>query len=270
MSRAHTKGAGRAAYLLLITRTLAWSEFKTRYAGSVLGYFWSVSKPFALFGVLYVIFTHVLRFGAGVEHYPAMLLLAIVLWSFFLEVTMSSLAVLVARSDMLRKVSFPRLALPVSVSVTAAIALLLNLTAVMAFVLLNGVEPRLSWLLFPLLLVELYLLALGIGLILSVFYVSLRDIGQLWELASQMLFYATPILYPLTMVPARFREFMLLSPIAQIVQQSREVIIGPESGVTSQELEGWLLAVPYGVVVVTLILGLVVFQRAAPRIAERL
>lgn len=262
--------AARTRYLFSLTRTLALSEFKTRYAGSVLGYFWSVSKPFALFGVLYVIFTHVLRFGTGIEHYPVMLLVAIVLWSFFLEVTSSSLAVLVARSDLLRKVSFPRLALPVSVSITAALALVFNLVAVVAFMLLNGVEPRLEWLWFPVLLVELYACALGVGLILSVLYVGLRDIGQVWELVAQLLFYSTPILYPLSLVPERFQSWMLFNPVAQIIQQSREVLVGPQSGVARDALDGWLVAIPYAIAVVLLLGGIVMFQRAAPRIAERL
>jgi ABC-2 type transport system permease protein len=259
----------RLRYFVTLTRTLAWSEFKLRYAGSALGYFWSVSKPLLLFGVLYLIFTRVLRFGEGIEHYPVMLLLAIVLWSFFTETTSASTTVLVGRADLLRKISFPRIALPVSISATSVLVMFFNLTAVTVFLVINGVEPRLSWLLFPLLLIELYAVTLGVALLLSVFYVSFRDLGQIWELGVQMLFYATPIIYPLALVPEDYRGFVMLNPVAQIIQQSREVLVGPQSGTFGAALPGWQGALPFVIAVVIVTLGLVLFRRRAPYIAER-
>lgn len=265
----NTRPRGR---ILAVTRTLAWTEFKLRYAGSALGYFWTVSKPLLLFAVLYAVFTRVLRFGEGIEHYPVMLLFAIVLWSMFTEVTGGGVTVLVARSDVLRKVAIPRLALPLSITVTGVLITAFNLVAVFVFVFANGVEPRMSWLLLPVFLVELVALSLGITLILSVAYVSLRDIGQIWELALQMLFYATPIIYPLTLVPEEYRALVLSNPLAQIIQQSREALVGPGSGAGSyaDSMPGVFYFIPYVLTTITLVLGYLMFRRTAPYVAERL
>ena len=267
---ARTSGSRRT--LVRITRTLAWTEFKLRYAGSALGYFWTVSKPLLLFGVLYTVFTHVLRFGEGVPYYPEMLLFAIVLWSYFTEVTGGGVTILVARADVLRKVAIPRLALPLSVTVTGVLITAFNLLAVFVFVFLSGLEPRMSWLLLPLLFAQLVALALGITLILSVAYVSLRDIGQIWELALQMLFYATPIIYPLTLVPEQYRAIVLSSPLAQIIQQSREALVGSGGGAGSyaDAMPGALYFLPYVLTLVILGVGFVMFRRTAPYVAERL
>ncbi|MCW2956284.1 MAG: type transporter, partial [Thermoleophilia bacterium] len=124
-----------------LTRVLAGSEFKLRYAGSALGFFWSVAKPMALFGILYFAFSYVLKFGEGVDRYPQQLLVAIVLWTFFAEATAASTQVLVARADMIRKISFPRIVLPLAVSGTAALTMLFNLAAVLVLCAVSGIYP---------------------------------------------------------------------------------------------------------------------------------
>lgn len=256
--------------LLSLTRTLAFSEFKLRYSGSMLGYFWSVSKPLALFGVLYFAFIHVLKFGQGIDHFPLQLLLAVVLWTFFAETTIGATTVLVARADMIRKVPFPHVVLPISVGVTAALAMLFNLLAVVVYIVASGIDVTRFWLVFPFLLVELYLFALGVSLILSVLFVKFRDIGQAWELGLQLLFYSTPIIYPLSLVPDRWRPIIMCNPIAQIIQQARTVIVTPEAGHLSAVLHGPLYAVPYSIVLVTVVSGVLLYRHETPKLAEQL
>src|SRR5206468_9781853 len=99
--------SGRQHFMQLTT-VLAGTEFKLRYFGSVLGYLWTLLKPLMLFGVLYVVFTRIVRFGTRGEHYPVMLLTGIVLFNFFSEATSGGLGSLVARENLLRKVTFPR------------------------------------------------------------------------------------------------------------------------------------------------------------------
>lgn len=253
-----------------ITKVLAWTDFKLRYAGSVLGYFWSVSKPLLMFGVLYVVFTRVMRFGDDLDHYPIMLLFGIVMWSYFTEVTGSSVTILVARADILRKVSIPRIALPLSVALTAGLVMVFNLLSVFAFILLNGVEPRMSWLWLVPLFMQYALLTLGVSLLLSVFYVGLRDIGQAWDLVLQMMFYAVPILYPLTFVPEGSRRWMLANPVGQILQQSREALVGTQSGSYTASMPGLWFFVPYTLTAAIFVVGVVAFHRTAPTVAERL
>lgn len=257
--------------LVNITRVLAWTDFKQRYAGSALGYLWSVSKPLLLFSVLYVVFTHIFRFGAGIDHYPAMLLFAIVLWTYFTEVTGGAVTVLVGRADVLRKIALPRIALPLSIAVTGGMVMVFNLVAVAIFVVINDVEPSWSWLLLLPLMIELVVFTIGVSLLLSVYYVSLRDIGQVWDLVLQMMFYATPIIYPITLAAPALQKFLLISPMAQIVQQSREALVGTgQVGQYGEIMQGIWYFVPYAIVVLVVGTGAYAFARTAPTVAERL
>jgi ABC-2 type transport system permease protein len=253
---------------LNLTGILARSEIKLRYAGSALGFFWSVAKPLALFGILYFAFHYVLRFGDNVDSYPQQLLLAIVLWTFFAETTVASTVVLVSRADMIRKIAFPRIVLPLSVAGTAMLAMVFNLLAVLVICLVGGVPPTLNWLWLPLLILQLIVFTMGVSLLLAALFVRFRDVGQIWDLASQMLFYATPIIYPISLVPASLHALVLSSPLAQIVQDARRVVIDPTTGTG---IEGLTLAqqcIPYVITVAVFALGFYVFQRAADRVAE--
>jgi len=251
-----------------LTGTLARSEFKLRYAGSALGFFWSFAKPLAMFGILYFAFSYVMKFGDGIDRYPLQLLLAIVLWSFFAEATQTCTTVLVARADLIRKISFPRVTLPLSVVATSGLAMLLNLAAVLLICAVAGTPPTWSWLLLPLLVAEFVVLAIGAGLLLAALYVRFRDIGQIWELGAQMIFYATPIIYPLTLVPEHLRPLIMASPIAAIIQEARRVVIGPTSGTGLEDLDMLARIAPHLVVVAVFVLGIAVFRHAADRVAE--
>lgn len=251
-----------------LTGVLARSEYRLRFAGSALGAIWSAAKPLALFGVLYFAFSYVMRFGDGIDRYPLQLLLGIVLWAFFAEATAASTTVLVARADMIRKISFPRIVLPLSVSGTAAVVMAFNLVAVLAICALAGVSPRAEWLLLIPLLAELALLTVGASLFLAAAFVRFRDIGQAWDVGLQLLFYSTPIIYPITLAPEHLHRLLLSNPIAQIIQDARQIVIAPASGTG---LEHWSLldrGVPIGATVITFAIGYVVFQRAASRVAE--
>src|SRR4051794_12611153 len=133
------------------------TEFKRVYFGTVLGYLWSLIRPLMLFGVLLFVFTKVFRIGSEtVEHYPVMLLGGIVLYTFFQEATTNAVTSVVAQEGVVRKTQFPRLVIPLSSVVTAALNLFLNLVVVLVFVLAFGVTPTWTWLLFPLAAVLLF------------------------------------------------------------------------------------------------------------------
>lgn len=261
-----------AAQYWTLVRTLGVSEFKLRFAHSVLGYAWTLSKPLMLFGVMYFVFSEMLRFGEGIPHYPVMLLTGIMLWGFFSEATSGAVTVLVSRADLVRKAWFPRSALAVSVVATAVTVLLFNLVALAMLVAIAGVEPRLTWLLFVPLLLELLLLTVGLSLLLSGLFVFLRDIGQLWTVLLQVLFYMTPIIYPIELleqegVSRTLQRALLSSPLAQIIQDTRVAMLGG-SDWTFERL-GPLAPVPFLLVVAALGAGLLVYRRHADRLAER-
>ena len=202
-----------------LARTMAVSEFKLRYFGSSLGYLWSLMRPLMLFGILYAVFTQIIRIGSGVELYPVALLLGVVLFGFLSESTGAALTSLVDREALIRKVEFPRIAVPFSTVLTALMNVALNMIAVVVFLLAAGGEVRWSWLEMPFLLAALAVVAGGAGMLLSVLYVRFRDVRPIWDVALQVLFYASPIFYPITAVSKHYQtvaHLMMLNPFAAI------------------------------------------------------
>jgi ABC-2 type transport system permease protein len=254
-----------------LTLTLATTEFKLRYFGSVLGYFWSLARPLMFFGVLYVVFTQVFRFGEGVANYPVYLLSAIVLWTFFTETTNGCVQCLLTREGLLRKMRFPRLVIPLSVALTALFNLGMNFIAVLAFALISGVDVTWGWLELIPLVILLATLAVGIGMLLSALYVRFRDIQPIWEVIAQILFYGSPILY----VSAQYRGLeqaaVTFNPIATLLTQMRKAFIDPAAPSAATVVGGSArLLIPLAIIVAMFALGLWFFHREAPRIAEHL
>ncbi len=254
-----------------LTLTLAVTEFRVKYFGSVLGYLWSLMRPLMLFGVLYFVFTEVADLGADVQFYGVYLRTSIVLWTFFTETTTASLLCLVAREDLLRKMRFPRLAVPLSVALTSLFNLGVNFVAVFAFAILAGVTPHWGWLAMPFLVLLLAILATGLGMLLAPLYVRYRDVQPIWEVVVQIGFYASPILYVAAIWPESIRTFLQLSPVAAILTEMRYLFLDPSAPTTAEVLGStWLLLVPVAIIFGTFILGAWYFQREAPRIAEAL
>jgi ABC-2 type transport system permease protein len=259
--------------LLHLSVTLAIMEFKLRFFGSVLGYLWQLMRPLLLFGVLYVVFTEFVRLGAGVRFYPAVLLTGIVLFTFFADATSRSVTAVADRENLVRKIEFPRLVVPLAVLLIASFNLLLNLVAVLVFVLATGVTPRAEWLALPLLLLPLGLFAGGLTMLLSALYVRFRDVQPIWEVMLQVIFYASPILYVLDILPTEELQHLVvwLNPLATILVQSRHSLID-ETAPNAWDAAGGMeyLLIPGAIVLGVLVLGFWVFNREAPRIAEEL
>jgi ABC-2 type transport system permease protein len=254
-----------------LTFTLAATDFKLRFFGSVLGYLWTLMRPLMLFGVIYVVFTEVVPFGEGIEHYPVYLLTSIVMFSFFSEATSRGVTSLVERENLLRKIRFPRLVIPLSVALASLFNLLANMVAVFVFVFASGVEVRPDWVQIPLLIAMLVVLATGVTMLVSALYVRFRDMEPIWEVALQILFYASPVLYVITFVPEEFRKIAASNPIATILTQMRHALIDANAPTAPTVLGGWVeLLIPVGIVAAIFAAGFWVFFRETPRIAENL
>jgi ABC-2 type transport system permease protein len=235
-----------------------------------MGYLWSVIKPLSYFAVLWIVFGRIFRF-AGTENYALYLLIGIVLYTFTIDATGLAFPSLTKSSTILRKLPFPPLVIPVSVTLTAGITFLVNLVAVTLFVLVSNVTPEVDWLLIPLLLLELYAFVLGLGLILATLFVRFRDISQIWELMSQLLVFATPVMYPITILPLWAIKLAYLNPLVQVMQDVRALVIGTTADyetITSVYGAGARL-VPIGISLAALIGGLLFFRREAPTFPER-
>jgi ABC-2 type transport system permease protein len=257
--------------LVNLTVTLAANDFKLRFFGSALGYLWSLMRPLLLFGVLYFVFTEVVRFGAGVEHYPVYLLAGIVMFTFFSETTSRGVTSLIERETLLRKIRFPRMVVPLSVALHALFNLALNLVVVFIFVLASGIEVRWTWLeIFPLVLL-LVMLATGTTMLISALYVRYRDVQPIWEVVLQILFYATPIIYVTATFPDSIERESMVNPITSVMTQLRYAVIDPNAPTAGEAIGGDVrLLIPLGVTLAVFALGFWVFAREAPRIAEEL
>ena len=260
-----------------LTLTLARTEFKLRYFGSVLGYFWSLIRPLLFFGVIYVFFTQIIHVGKGIPNYGLYLLTGIVFWTYFTETTGNSVSCLVAREPLLRKVRFPRMAVPLSVSLTATFNLAVNFIPVFVFALASGVEPTLSWLeLIPIAL-GFIILATGIGMLLSALYVRYRDVQPIWEVLSQILFYCSPIMYTAASYQS-LEHVAMLNPIAVLLTQMGHAFVHPPPVDGMQKMPSALhtsgsvlhLAVALAIIPIMFVLGWWFFTREAPRMAENL
>ena len=258
------------AYHLRVLRVIAGTDFKLKYTDSILGYVWSLAKPLALFSVLYVVFGRFFKLTAGFEHYPLYLLVGIVLWTFFSDATTVGMPSVVSHGSLLRKLAFPRLLLPTSATLTAAMTFAVNTLALAAFVAWNRLTPDWDWLLLPLLFLELYVFALGVSLVLAALFVRFRDTGQVWELVAQLMFWASPIIYPVGFLPPWFKPIAFLNPFVQAMQDVRAVLLGP-SVVTADDIlgdAGRLL--PLGIALAALAVGVAIFKHEEGWFAERL
>lgn len=258
----------------ILLSELTKTDFKLRYQGSVLGYLWAIIRPLLMFGILYIVFAKFLRFGAEIPHYPVYLLIGTVLWNFFTECTNQGIQSLIIRSDLMRKIAFPKWIIVLSATTTALINLAINLVVVIVFSLLSGVDLSWTWLIVPLLILELYLLSFGIALFLGSLNVKFRDVQSIWEVLIQALFYAIPIIYPLSMV-VNYSEVaanvLMLNPIAQVIQDVRFCLI------TNETVTGWailpnvfLKLVPLLIVAIMFTIGVLVFKKKSKYFAEEI
>lgn len=256
-------------YSLVLLKQLVITDFKLRYQGSVLGYVWSLLRPLALFAILYVVFAKFLRIGAEIENYPAYLLLGIVLWSFFTEITNGSVSAIVSRGDLIRKINFPKYIIVISKAVSALINFSINFVIIISLMLITGVGFRIEAFIIPLVLMELFVMSLSVGFLLSALFVRYRDVTYIWEVVLQAAFYATPILYPLGLVPEKAAKLLMLNPVAQVVQDVRYLLITKDT-VTIDQLYGShvVRVVPLALTVIVLALSVVYFKKRSIYFAE--
>lgn len=262
-----------------LTYNIARNEFKLRFFGSVLGYLWQLVRPLLFFAVLYVFFTQIANVtkgqGPSGRFYGAQLLCSIVLFTFFQEATGGAVRSVVDRENLVRKIQFPRLVIPLSIVLLASFNLALNLIVVLGFALIEGVRPMLSWLELPLIVAMLVIFSTGIAMLLSALFVKFRDILPIWEVVSQVVFYASPVIISLTAVKAKLSSTLfhlyMLNPLVSIFQQARHAVVTHATPSAGQALGSWLaLLEPISIAAAVFVLGFWVFNRSAPHVAENL
>lgn len=257
-------------YSIILLRELVITDFKLRYQGSALGYVWSLLRPLALFAILYLVFVKFLPAVSGaIPHYPVYLLLGIVVWNYFSEVTNTGVSAIVGRGDLIRKLNFPKYVIVLAGSFSALINLGLNLIIVAIFAAFTGVDISSSAIYVPLLIVELFVFSLAVAFLLSALFVRLRDVNYIWEVIMQGAFYGTPIIYALNIIPAEAAKILILSPPAQIMQDLRHAVITPHTA-TVGTLYGneWMRLVPVLFVIVFAVFAMWYFRKQSKNFAE--
>jgi ABC-2 type transport system permease protein len=259
---------------LNLTRELAITQFKLKYTGSALGYVWSLVKPLLLFGIMYLVFSVLLKTGGADKDFPVELLFGIVIWTFFVESTTLAMNAIAGAGELIRKAYFPRWILVVASTASAALSFVINTLLVVLVTLLLG-KLHLSWssLLAPLYYIELLVLVLGLSLLLSALFVFFRDLGHIWEIVSLVLFYGSAVVFPFARITNQtLRHIAGLNPVLQIVEDIRHSLVDSGNPLipSMATAVGPLVIVPILGTLVVLAVGFAVFSRLTPKFAEAL
>ncbi|MDR2661337.1 MAG: ABC transporter permease [Lactobacillaceae bacterium] len=256
----------------ILLKELIEVDFKLRYQGSVIGHFWSILKPIMMFSIMYAVFVRFLKFGEGIPHFAVALLLGTTVFNFFAEATGMGMSSVVNRGDLMRKISFSKPVIVLSVVANAGINFLINLAVVLIFAVINGVQFNVGIFMIPLLLLELVILVVGISFILATVFVYFRDLAPVWEVFVQLFMYATPIIYPLSMVfnmgHPKAAKLLMLNPLAQIIQDMRYFMIEHNNTPIWQILSWKYAWIPYIIPFFVLGFGIWIFNKHSKSFAE--
>jgi lipopolysaccharide transport system permease protein len=241
---------------------LAWVEFKQRYKNSVLGYLWSLLEPLLMLSILYIIFSNLMK--NPVEHYPIFLLMGIIMWSFFSRATTASLAVIRFKPSLIKKVYFPRDILVISNCTTALLMSLFESVVFIVFMAVFRIPLSLNIAYLPCIIFLFYLMTLGVSLALAALNVYYQDIQYIWAVILQIGFFATPVMYPLSVFPQNLLQVLSYNPLAQVIFLARDVTLYAK--VPNTASFAFVIVIAF----VILAIGYAIFFRLEPRFAEEL
>ncbi|MDD5396708.1 MAG: ABC transporter permease [Candidatus Moranbacteria bacterium] len=245
---------------------LAKTDFKLRYHGSVLGYLWAILKPLLMFSILNFVFSSLFNAkGNGIPYYSLQLLVGIIMFNFFSEGTMAGMTSLLAKSQLVTKIYVPRWTIIIASTINSALIFLMNILVIIFFFALNKFVPSFeAILLFGMFLVFTYIIILGFALLTAPLYVKFRDLSMIWEVVTSLLFYASPIVYSLQMMPEKIQKIMLLNPMAFVIHFSKEGLIN------NHFADPWKTFIFILTVLVAFALGTFCYNKFAPNIAEEI
>ena len=243
---------------------LAKTDFKLRYHGSALGYVWAILKPLLMFTILNFVFSSLFNArGNAVPYYSLQLLVGIILFNFFSEGTMAGMNSLLSKSQLVTKIYVPRWTIIVASTLNSAMIFLMNIIVIIFFFAMNGFLPGFESILLAVVFsIFTYIIVLGFALLTAPLYVKFRDLSMIWEVLTTLLFYGTPIVYSLQMMPAKIQKIMLLNPMAFIVHFTKEGLIN------NHFADPWKTFTFVLTVLLAFGLGIFTYNKLAPSIAE--
>ncbi len=245
---------------------LAKTDFKLRYQGSVLGYVWALLKPLLTFAILNFVFSSVFNpRGTGADTYSLQLLVGLMMFYFFSEGTSAGMNSLLSKSQLVTKIYVPRWTIILASTVNATLIFVMNLLVIVLFFAIKGFLPSLAAILmFILFSFFIYVLVLSFSLITAPLYVKFRDLSMIWEVLLMIIMYASPIIYPLTILPAKVHQLVLLNPIAFIIHFTKESLINNHFASPAQYV------IFISIVAGGFILSIFSYRKFTPRIAEEI
>lgn len=246
---------------LQLFTTLALTDFKLRYNGSVLGFVWALLKPLLIFLIMNFVFSNI--FGVGDPYFSIKLLTGIILWNFFSEGTMTGMSSLLSKANILSKVHVPYFLVVLSSIANALLTFLINLLILAGFFAASGVLP--SWeavLLFAFYCLLVFLVILAFSLFSSTLYLKFRDLNQIWEVLLTAGFYACPIIYPIDVIPVNLQWILLINPMTFIVQYSKLALLEGKIINLQQHL------IYISVLLLALLISILIFRRNAKYTAQ--
>lgn len=245
---------------------LAKTDFKLRYQGSVLGYVWALLKPLLMFSVLYFVFTSIFNFRSdGTDYYALELLIGLMMFNFFSEGTNAGMSSLLNKSQLVNKIYVPRWTIILASTINSAMIYLVNILIIILFFFFFHYAPSLhTILLFLLFSIGLSVLIISFSFFSAPLFAYFRDLSLIWEVVLQVMFFATPIMYPLSLMPAEYHKYLLLNPLAFIVHFTKESISSDRLPDTSQ------IFLFVGIVTLSFVIGIFTYRKMIPSIAEKI
>ena len=242
--------------------TLVRTDFKTRYHGTLAGFFWALLKPLIMFVALMSVFSYAF---ASTPNYKLDLIIGLFLWDFFAEGTKAGMTSLHAKGYLLAKARFPSWVVVVASASNALMTLGVFCLVILTYLALDAHLPGpVALTMFFVYLFEYYLIVLGISLASSALFVRYRDLNQVWDVVTQAGFFIAPIIYPLAILPERVHFYLYVWPPTPVIQFARAVLV---TGTVPTARANVFLALVTAIVLTT---GIIVFRRYAPRAAEYL
>lgn len=203
-----------------LLRNLILKELKLRYRRSVLGFLWTMLNPLLMMVVITVAFSTIMKFSMA--HFSIFLLTALLPWIMFMQATTGALRSIVDNAHLIHKVYVPKAIFPLAVVGSSLVNFFLSLIPLFVLMVALGVPIRPAVLVLPLAIVILTIFATGTALIFSCLNVFYRDFTHMTEVLLNALFYATPIIYPLHVLPSSYHPYFKLNPMYHVLQCFRE------------------------------------------------
>ena len=253
-------GATSSTWDLLVAITVR--DLRVKYHGTVFSYFWWIAKPLALGLVLYFALGRVLKLD--VPHHAIFLLSALFPWFWFQSTVHAATSAFIANDGLIKKVYFPRLILPLAVVLGNTFEFVVTLPVLALLVVANGIAPSWTWLIgIPVLLAVQFVLLAGLGMLVASLNVFFRDTAPGLDAFLTLLFYVSPIIYPLDKVPAGIKPILLLNPLGSLIEAWRALFI-------DGDLPGLDLWPAVLFAAVAVVLGVTVLRRVDRNLADAL